>query len=67
MLKNISNLGKTLSKTEQKTISGGKLEQDLCLPTCGFMTCLNSHGRCAHASFDEWQACSWNDIINCDH
>lgn len=68
MLKNISNLGKTLNKADQKLITGGQLPGGIgedCLPTCGFQQCLNNHGRCVHATFDEWQICSWNDILNC--
>ncbi len=55
MLKNISNLGKTLNKAEQKEISGGKLfagncSQDWECGICG--ECLNnqcyvaSHNLC---------------------
>ena len=47
MLKNISNLGKTLNKVEQKSISGGRfnISQD---DGCHWAAqCLNQWGRCA--------------------
>ena len=52
MLKNISKLGKTLSKTQQRVINGGKLN------------CLNSAGQCVRygASCAQTQ-CQGPDII----
>jgi hypothetical protein len=46
MLKNISNLGKVLTKTEQKEVNGGRLDigqEDGCHWSA---QCLNQWGRC---------------------
>ncbi len=54
MLKNISNLGKTLNKADQKTINGGKLPAPQCDTDedCGssvnYTDPFSGHGTCYH-------------------
>ncbi len=49
MLKNISNLGRSINKTEQQAIHGGKLpigdDDNGCYPG---VQCINQWGRCTH-------------------
>ncbi|WP_452228608.1 hypothetical protein [Lacinutrix sp. MEBiC02404] len=55
-MKNLKNLGKALTKAEQKTITGGKLQHFLDQYNgCGFGTCMNNFGRCSAL------ACCWNN------
>ncbi len=59
-MKNLKILGRTLSKVEQKIISGGlRLRDPEDSPggnPCYFMQCLNSFGRCTsiNCTFDDW-------------
>ncbi len=67
-MKNLKNLGKALTKAEQKTINGGlrdgSFPGDVSGPgnnPCGFMTCMNQFGRCQYCSFDEWYGNEWGN------
>ena len=48
MLKNISNLGNTLNREEQKNITGGFGPQDRDGRDCRYPYCVNNFGRCTH-------------------
>ncbi|SNR15427.1 hypothetical protein [Tenacibaculum jejuense] len=67
MKKSILNLGKSLTREDQKQILGGRLRDPDESPggnPCGFMTCMNKFGRCAMCSFDEWHANEWGYNTN---